>query len=200
MKTNLPNLKDPSSFSHFSALIFDCDGTLVDTMPTHYNSWVETLAKYEIPFSYDLFYNWAGVPTKDIVERLAIQHRKELDSEAVSQEKDQHFHKNLESLKCIEHVIAIAETYRGKKKMAVASGSKRWSVIELLNATGIIDWFDAISTAEDVKNPKPAPDVFLDAANKLGVKPEKCCVFEDAILGIQGAIAAGMGAVNILEE
>lgn len=191
---------DPKAFEKYDALIFDCDGTLVDTMPNHYKSWVATLDKYGIPFNYERFYSLAGVPTVDIVALLSKEYDQTVDPEKVAQEKDEHFHQHLAEAKPIQEVINIARIYLGEKKMAVASGSRKWSVHQLLKGAGIYEWFPVIITAEDVENPKPSPDVFLSAAHALQVAPVNCVVFEDAELGIDGALAAGMDAVNILNQ
>jgi beta-phosphoglucomutase family hydrolase len=193
------NNLDSDHFKKFKALLFDCDGTLVNTMPSHYDSWKAILTKYNIPFDYEKFYKLAGVPTNDIVRLLAEENGKSLDASLISHEKDTFFHQNIEQVQPIHAVVNIARNYLGQKKMAVASGSSKWSVVELLKSVGILNWFPVISAAEDVKRPKPYPDVFLNAAHLLNVQPSECCVFEDAELGIQGAEAAGMTAINILK-
>lgn len=181
----------------YSALIFDCDGTLVDTMPAHYEAWCAALAPVGIEFSRDRFYSLAGVPTVTIVEMLAREQRVICDAVATAHDKDQRFLPLIDRAVPIDLVVAIARREHGRRKLAVASGGFRWVVERTLEVAQIAPLFDAVVTAEDVKRGKPAPDVFLRAAELLAVEPAKCIVYEDADLGLEAARAAGMACVDI---
>ena len=157
------------------------------------------MAPHGISFSKEQLYGWAGVPTQDFVQRLSAASGVQLDVVAVVKEKDERFFDELKTIQPIAAVIAIAQAHAGRIPMAVASGSSRRTVMEMLRQLQILDWFDAIVTAEDVKRPKPAPDVFLEAARQLGVAPAACCGYEDAELGLQALHAAGMDAVDVRE-
>ena len=179
------------------ALIFDCDGTLVDSMPVHYQAWAATMASHGIEFTEKRFYELAGVPSDKIVALLAGEAGVDLDAVAVSVEKDAAFMSQTHTVRPIEAVAAIARANRGVLPMAVASGSTRELVEKELRELEMLDWFGAVLCAEDVTNHKPAPDVFLAAAERLGVAPEHCCVYEDSDLGIAGAKTAGMQWVDV---
>jgi beta-phosphoglucomutase family hydrolase len=181
----------------YDALIFDCDGTLADTMPAHYVSWRATLASYGIPFSEDRFYALGGVPTTKVVQIVADEAGVSVDAEAVSNEKEHMFHQSLEEVGPVVPVVEIARTHRGALPMAVATGSERWSVDRMLGHLGILDWFDALACADDVTNHKPEPDTFLYAAERLGIVPARCLAYEDTDLGIESARRAGMDTVDV---
>ncbi|MGZ3450293.1 MAG: HAD family hydrolase [Polyangiales bacterium] len=183
--------------SDVEGLIFDCDGTLVDTMPAHFRAWCETLAPYGLVLSEDRFYALAGVPTVRIVELLAAEQHVSVDAIALGREKDQHYLALGDHGGPIEPVVAIARREKGRRKLAVASGNFTELVWITLRSAGIADLFEVVVGADQVKHGKPAPDMFLLAAEKIGVAPSDCQVYEDADLGLQAAHAAGMRAVDI---
>jgi HAD superfamily hydrolase (TIGR01509 family) len=155
----------------FAAYIFDCDGTLADTMPTHYQAWLSALGEHEL---------------------LNERHGLNLPVLETVAQKEARFLELSPEIAAIEPVVALAKEYAGKKPMAVASGGHRRIVMNTLRALGIADLFQAVVTAEDYQRGKPAPDPFLEAALRLGVAPGQCLVFEDTATGIAAAEAAGM--------
>lgn len=173
-------------------LIFDCDGTLADTMPLHFIAWRDTLAKHDLEFSEDRFYAMAGQPTTYIIEVLMKEQGKQGDANVISDEKEEAFLKVLPQVQPIEPVVEVARQFRESKPMGVGSGSNRAVVEQVLKHIGLEDFFDAIVGAEDTEKHKPEPDVFLEVAKRIGVQPAKCCVYEDADLGIESARRAGM--------
>lgn len=181
----------------YGALIFDCDGTLADTMPAHYDTWKAVFNRHGIPLSLERFYSLGGVPAKEVVEILAGEAGVEIDPLAVAEEKDRAFMDQLDLVRPVESVAAVAQEFRGKIPMAVATGSHRELAEKTLELIGMAGWFDTLVCAEDVVNPKPSPDIFLEAARRLGVEPDRCCVYEDADLGILGARRAGMDVVDV---
>src|SRR2546423_1728053 len=176
----------------FAAYIFDCDGTLADTMPLHYKAWCAVLREHECDMPEALFYELGGVPTEQIVELLNERHGHHMPAAEVAQAKSELFLKMVEQIAPIEPVVAIVNQVYGKLPMAVASGGRRGIVTKTLNALGLAEKFNAIIGSEDYVNGKPAPDPFLTAAARLGVEPAKCLVFEDTQTGIAAAKAAGM--------
>jgi len=183
----------------FDAVIFDCDGTLVDSMPAHFDAWCEALALYGAGgvFKEDVFFAMGGRPTRDIVVELNDEYNLHLDPEAVAFAKREAFLKRLKSITLIDEVAAFAESLRGKIPMAIASGGSRMVVEKTLHIVGISDWFDEVVTADDVTEGKPAPDIFLKAAKLLGVPAQKCLALDDAPAGILAAQRAGMQVVSI---
>lgn len=180
-----------------SALIFDCDGTLTDSMPLHFLAWKSTLDRYGIAFDENRFYSLGGMPTDKIIALLSGEQDVALNVEHASLEKEQAFLESLPHLEPIAAVIEIARENRGKLPMAVASGGFREVIRRQLEQIGCLDWFDTVVTAEDTQHHKPAPDVFLEAARRLGVSPAECRVYEDSDLGIEAARRAGMDWVDV---
>ena len=181
-----------------AAVIFDCDGTLADTMPLHYLAWRETLDPLNCPFPEDLFYAWGGVTAREIIGRLNAMNGLSLPDEATAHSKEMNYRALIHSVQPIAPVIAEARRLVGLCPLAVASGGMRSLVEETLRVLGIDDMFPVVVGSGDVERGKPEPDVFLKAAHLLGVEPTKCVVYEDAPAGIEAARRAGMKAVNVL--
>lgn len=182
------------------ALIFDCDGTLADTMPVHYRAWVAMLADHGLVFPEAQFYGLAGMPSHSIIRLLAAEQGVVLPDGAVEEmvvDKEQRYVEVIDQVQPVPEVLAIAERYRGELPMAVASGGERWVVHRTLDAIGLLDWFGAIVGAEDTERHKPEPDVFLEAARRLGAEPGSCAVFEDSDLGLEAGRRAGMTALDV---
>ncbi len=178
-------------------LIFDCDGTLVDTMPVHFEVWTEVLNDNGLVLSEERFYALAGVSTRAIVELLAKEQDVRVDALAVSLDKDHRFLVRESHGAPIAPVIEIARAEQGKRKLAVASGNVTEVVRRTLRGVGIESLFEAVVGADQVTRSKPAPDVFLRAAELLGRAPSGCLVYEDGDLGIEAARAAGMRWVDV---
>ena len=181
----------------FKGHIFDLDGTLAHSMPIHLLAWQETLSVHGIHFPDEKFYSLGGVPTIRIVELLAEEQNLQINAQEISDAKEHRFHSKMADIVPIEAVMDIANSLRGNVPLAVATGSNRATADKLLKLLHIKDWFDAVVTADDIENPKPAPDTFLIAAEKIGVAPEHCCAYEDTDLGLESIKAAGMHAVDV---
>jgi beta-phosphoglucomutase-like phosphatase (HAD superfamily) len=181
----------------FAAYIFDCDGTLADTMPTHYRAWQTALGEHAQNFPEAMFYELGGVPTSRIVEILNERHGFNLPVEETVAHKESIFLALSPEIAAIEPVVSLARRFHGVKPLAVASGGHRRIVMNTLRALGIVDLFQAIVTAEDYQRGKPWPDPFLEAALRLDVPPQQCLVFEDTATGIAAATAAGMQSVLV---
>lgn len=182
---------------HIRGLIFDCDGTIADTMPAHYKAWLEALGEHGVEFPEALFYEMGGVPAARIVEILNERHGHHMPVMETAMYKESLFERYIPQVMPIEPVVKVIKEYDGKLPMAVASGGMRHIVEKTLTVLGLTDRFTAIVTAEDVKHGKPAPDIFLEAARRLGVEPKFCLAFEDANMGVQSARGAGMDVVDV---
>ena len=178
-------------------LIFDCDGTIVDTMPIHYAAWCSTTAKHGLVFPEERFYALGGVSPFEVLRMLSEEQGVEIDSNAVTYQKEAKYMELIGNAKEIPEVMQIVRDNHGKLPMAVASGGTHETVEGILQQCGIRHYFDAIVTSQDVDNPKPAPDTFLEAARRINVAPEKCRAYEDADMGIKAILAAGMEAVDV---
>ena len=153
-------------------LIFDCDGTLADTMPLHWRAWQIVTQRHNLHFPEDRFYSLGGVPSRDILKMLAEEQGVTLDHIAVAHEKEETYLPLMAEVEPIHAVVEIAKANHGKIPMAVASGGTQQIIVQVLEHLKIRHLFDAVVTSEMVKNQKPAPDIFLEAARRIGVEPE----------------------------
>jgi beta-phosphoglucomutase family hydrolase len=181
----------------FKAYLFDCDGTIVDSMPLHYVAWKRALGEQGCPFPEDKFYAMGGMPVRDIIAALNDEHALGMPIEQTAHVKEQYYTEMIEDLKAIPEVLAHIEDQHGRIPFAVVSGSTRDSVETSLGQLGLLGRFDAFVCAGDYAKGKPDPEPFLTAARLLGVKPEECLVFEDADVGVAAAKAAGMAVVKV---
>lgn len=182
---------------NFRAYLFDCDGTIADSMPLHYNAWKQALAEWNCTYEEALFYAWGGKPVRQIIADLNRMHGLEMPVDAVARRKEALYHEQLPQLQPIPAVVEHVHAQHGRIPLAVVSGSRRASVVGSLTALGLLDKFDTLVCAEDYTHGKPAPDCFLLAAERLAVPPSACLVFEDTDLGIEAATAAGMASVRV---
>jgi len=120
-----------------------------------------------------------------------------LDNLAVAKDKEAEYLALTEQIQPIEAIVRIAREHHGKIPMAVASGGSRRVIEHVLARVGLLRLFDAVVTNEDIVNQKPAPDIFLEAARRIGVAPQHCRAYEDTDLGMQAIRAAGMEAVDV---
>jgi beta-phosphoglucomutase-like phosphatase (HAD superfamily) len=180
-------------------IVFDCDGTLADTMPLHWQAWQKVTQRYGLHFPIDRFYSLGGVPSRDIMKMLGAEQGIALDALAASREKEAAYLPLIAQAGPINRVVSVARENFGKIPMAVASGGVRTIIDQVLQHLGILELFAAVVTSEDVVNQKPAPDIFLEAARRIGVPPQFCRAYEDTDLGMQAIRAAGMEAVDVRE-
>jgi HAD superfamily hydrolase (TIGR01509 family) len=181
----------------FHAYLFDCDGTIADSMPLHYIAWCKALDEWNCPFDEELFYSWGGRPPVEVIGALNLMRGLQMPVETVAEHKENYYYELLPKLEPIEEVLEHIDAMHRQIPFAVVSGSTRESIANSLSAIGLLDRFDLIVGSEDYARSKPAPDPFLTAANRLGIAPQECLVFEDAEIGIQSAIAAGMAWVRV---
>jgi len=178
-------------------LVFDCDGTLADTMPLHWRAWQMVTQRHNLHFPEDRFYATGGIPSRDILKLLAQEQGRSLDHIAVAHEKEEAYLPLMSDVEPVHAVVEIAQANYSKIPMAVASGGTEKIIGMVLDHLKIRHFFDAIVTSEMVKNQKPAPDIFIEAARRIGVEPQFCRAYEDTDLGLQAIRAAGMEAVDV---
>jgi HAD superfamily hydrolase (TIGR01509 family) len=190
MKLKLPE-------GSFGAYLFDCDGTIADSMPLHYLAWKKALGEWNCEFGEELFYAWGGMPVAEIISTLNEKHGLNMPVETVSRRKEGLYFELLPQLKAVPEVLEHIEAERGRIPFAVVSGSTKESVVASLVSLNLLDRFEIFVCAGDYKKSKPDPEAFLLAAARLGVAAEACLVFEDTEMGIQAAQAAGMASVRV---
>jgi beta-phosphoglucomutase family hydrolase len=183
----------------FAGYIFDCDGTLVDTMPLHFRAWERAMQKAGLngPLDEEFFYSLGGMPTRKVASVFAKHYGLTIDVDYVFHHKEELFLEMQAEMKVIQPVVDFARKIHGRAPMSVASGGPKPVVKKTLELMHIADLFPVVVTPEDVAHGKPAPDMFLLAAKLMGVPPERCLVFEDAGPGFEAAAAAGMQCVRV---
>ncbi|MGB3609656.1 MAG: beta-phosphoglucomutase family hydrolase [Cellvibrio sp.] len=188
-------------YDHFDALIFDMDGTLVDSGQLHEVAWTETLTRFAIPIDRPYMRSLAGVPTKGTLELLIEKFNCDVNATTVEMNDfkeafvREHMHRYVKPTALLE----IVKKYHGKKPMAVGTGAYTVEAENILRLCGLDQYIDVVVGADQVANPKPAPDTFLRCAELMSVTPTRCVVFEDAQMGLLAARHAGMEAIDVLE-
>lgn len=181
------------------ALIFDLDGTLADTMPVHFMAYKNILAEYGIEFTPALFATLAGIPAIDTIRKLNDIFGTNMDTDKTGFRKEREYEKIMHKMKPVEPVVELVRKYHSVLPMAVGTGGHRrlaWKSLEIL---GLDKYFDILVSTEDVTHPKPHPETFLKCAERMGVLPQVCQVFEDGASGMQAAIDAGMMATLVTD-
>ncbi len=182
----------------FAALIFDLDGTLIDSMPLHNEAWIKTLRSHGHVLDERILYELAGIPTFETVNILNKRFSWNLDPATVTHQKESYYLSHLEEVKPNKDVVQIAKEHFRLKPMAIVTGGLRDKVKRVLESLNLNHLFDIIVCSEDTLSAKPSPEPFLFAASKLKQDPLECLVFEDGEAGMIGAKAAGMSVVKII--
>lgn len=178
-------------------LIFDLDGTIIDSMPIHFIAWRNAAARYGIDFTAELFDQLAGIPLYPTVAKLNEMFGKNMDPIEVGNAKEEEYEDNMHLAVEIEPVVALIKKYHGILPMSVGTGSQQRLAQKALDIIGLKEYFQIIVSSDDVVNHKPHPDTFLKCAELMGIEPESCQVFEDGILGIQAAQKVGMMITDV---
>jgi len=183
----------------YGGYIFDCDGTLADSMVVHHKAWLSALASHgaHFDFTWELFTSRAGMSLPNTVRELNAQFGLSMDPDGVTASQRDEYERFLHTVQPILEVVELARRVSQIRPVSVASGGERRVVLRTLELIGLGDTFPVVVTAEDVRHGKPAPDMFLLAAERMGVSPADCVVFEDAVLGLEAAKRAGMASVLV---
>jgi HAD superfamily hydrolase (TIGR01509 family) len=190
MKLELPR-------GSFAAYLFDCDGTVADSMPLHYIAWKKALAEWNCGFDEKLFYAWGGMPIVEIVSTLNNLRGLSMPVEVVARRKESLYFELLPQLEAVPEVLEHIEAKHGQIPFAVVSGSALDSVTASLATLKLLDKFATLVCAGDYRKSKPDPEGFLLAATRLRIAPQSCLVFEDTEMGIRAAKSAGMASVRV---
>jgi beta-phosphoglucomutase-like phosphatase (HAD superfamily) len=201
----VPDLNAAFNRADFDGYIFDCDGTLADSMPLHYRAWTESLShklgRPSTEFTEELFYHFGGMPARHIVERLNRDYNYNLPVEKTAHEKELDFIKLLPGIGPVPEVVAVLKSLGTAARVVVASGGLTDIVADTLKQIGLAAGPDQIVKkvigSDQVKRGKPFPDLFLHAAEVLEAAPSRCLVFEDAEPGFRAADSAGMRYIDV---
>ncbi|MFT3739021.1 MAG: beta-phosphoglucomutase family hydrolase [Breznakibacter sp.] len=178
-------------------LIFDLDGTLVDSIKLHYDSYMKALEPYGIGFDMKYMLSFTGMPTLDCSAQVVKDFNVPISAQALMEKKEQLFAQMIHLVEPIEPVMKVVREYKGKLPMGIGTGSDRFVAHEIIKRNGLDKYFDAVVTCDDVVNPKPHPETFVRCAELIGVNPTQCMVFEDGEHGMSAAREAGMWVVDV---
>ena len=176
----------------YAGYIFDCDGTLANSMPIHFLAWQQATRENGCEITEELFYSLGGVPTPRIIEILNEKFGMAMDPQQVSRRKEEIYVEQIAKVEPIPEVASFAREVAQFAKVAVASGGLQAVVRRTLEVIGFGGFFPVIVTSEQVARGKPFPDIFLETADRMGVPASDCLVLEDSPAGIEAAKAAGM--------
>jgi beta-phosphoglucomutase-like phosphatase (HAD superfamily) len=181
----------------FSALLFDCDGTLVDSVTAYERAWGRAFAAQGRTMLPEWYRARTGLSPAELAEAAALDDPAPLDRAAVQAAATRHFVELVELVTSNERVVAVARAHHGSAPMAVVSGGPRVAVEAALAGAGILGLFDAVVTVEDVERGKPAPDLYVTALDRLRVAAGDCVAYEDTDEGLAAAAAAGIRCVDV---
>ena len=181
-----------------AAWIFDFDGVLVNTMETHFACYSQALAEAGVPIDKAQFFSQAGMTGREQISWFGQKAGMSVDADAIYRRKGEIFRARKPEAKKIDCIVELLHLLRlAGHRLAIATGSSRPSVQPLIEQFDLAP--DALVTSEDVQRGKPHPDLFLLAAERLGVPPEQCVVVEDSDVGIECAKRAGMRALRFFD-
>ncbi len=182
-----------------NAWIFDFDGVLVNTMETHFACYSQALEEAGVPIDKARFYSQAGMTGREQISYFAQKAGVAVDVEAIYRRKVDIFKARKPDAKAIASMVELYKLLRSNgQPVAIATGSSRPSVLPVIEQFDLTP--DALVTSEDVQRGKPNPDLFLAAAERLGVPPGRCNVIEDSDVGIESARRAGMKALRFFDN
>lgn len=181
----------------YKALIFDCDGTLANTLPVHFQTWVVSLRAVGADISKEWYYKYCGTSGEEMLQILKDEFGYQFDSQSIIIERQKHYKSLINTVKEVQAVAEVARSHYKKVPMAVASGGERVVLEATLNNIKLRDLFDVVVSVNDVEKGKPEPDIFLLTSQRLGIAPEDCIVYEDSDGGLEAARRARMRSIDV---
>lgn len=187
---------DLSEYS-YDAIVFDCDGTLVNSAPLHYQSFYLALLDQGASFPREWYFERLGLTRVDLISLFSQSLQLNIDVNVAVESSERHYVRLASSVELIPEIAAVARSMHKVVPLAVASSGQHQSVTASLKAVGLLALFDHLVTADDVTEHKPSPEPYEASARLLGISPERCLVFEDSDEGIESAQGAGCSVVDV---
>lgn len=181
-----------TDLAHYQGIIFDLDGTLVNSMIAHATAWEKTCKTFSIPYDKPWLDSLGGMPSRKVTLELLKRYELTLDPAMITADKTANYEAIEHKGEVIEETFSLLKRYAKTKKVGIGTGSQAKHAKAILATTSIPSYIQTLVTSDDVVNHKPHPDTFLQVAQNLSVPPENCVVFEDTQIGQQAATRAGM--------
>jgi len=198
MRSTIKKMSELLAVGTFDGLIFDCDGTLVDTAPAHLAALKIALARVQLHVDDAWYFERVGLTPDALLDQYESHYSKlPVTRPVLLAPYNVAFHGSLEEMREVQIVADMARAWHGKVPMCVASNGQRSNVQASLKAVGLLPLFDFLVTVEDVEHGKPAPDIFLEGARRMQVEPARCVVLEDSDEGLEAARRAGMPSIDV---
>lgn len=189
---------DFPDYKKYAGLIFDLDGTIINSMPYHVVAWKKVCAEHGFQINPQLIYDMGGVSSRDVVVYFKNQGHDVGDIDEFVKRKVELYRENIDKVELFPKILAILnESIANHKKVAIGSGTQLKNAQDILNIHNLLNSVDAIVTSEMVEKHKPFPDTFLLCAQKMELKPQDCVVFEDGPLGVEAALAGGFDCIEV---
>jgi HAD superfamily hydrolase (TIGR01509 family) len=174
-------------------VIFDCDGVLVDSERMSVGSWLPVLARHGIPAQIQQIEPFIGKSDRAVLDHFRRLSGVSLGDDVLQERQAEYFRAARGNLRTFPGLVAVLDQLRAQgAPMAVASSGRPQKIRFNLEQAGLSEFFEIVVSSVEVERGKPAPDLFLLAASRLGLRPEQCAVVEDSVFGIQAARSAGM--------
>src|SRR3954468_1168344 len=179
------------------ALLFDCDGTLVDSVAAWEQAWTKALGASGVAITPEWYRARAGLSPRDLIRAAETEHRVPIDVNSVVTSGIALYVESAGAVNPIQEVLDIARAHHGRVPLAVVSGGPRAGVEAALEAVGARGLFDHVVTIEDVAGGKPAPDLYLRALQAVSKPAAACLAYEDTDEGLRAAAGAGIPVVDV---
>jgi beta-phosphoglucomutase-like phosphatase (HAD superfamily) len=191
------DIADLEPNSRYRALLFDWDGTLVDSLRTNYAVTAESLAERDLPLDWDWYQTQTGISGVQLIAQVAQDHGRIVDVDEIARDCAAKLRLRLTDISLVEHVANILREHHTDRLTALATGGPAAIVLPTVASLGIADMFDVVVTLSDVERGKPHPDIFRKVAELLDVPPQECLVYEDTDEGLLAAQRAGMDSIDV---
>lgn len=190
-----------SEIQNYKGLIFDLDGTLINSMPYHALAWKQVATEHGFDIDIKDIYAMGGSASRYIAAYYKNKGEPVGDIDEYVRRKISIFQENIPRIEVFDRIFSELKAAKALGiRIAVGTGTRTANATRILKEKGLIDYIDALVTADDVTRHKPNPDTFLEAARKLELKAEDCLVFEDGQLGIKAALRGGFDCIEVKDN
>lgn len=190
-----------SEIKNYKGLIFDLDGTLINSMPYHALAWKQVAYEHGFDIDVNDIYAMGGSASRDIAAFYKNKGEPVGDIDEYVKRKIAIFQENIPKIEVFQKIFnELKEAKSLGIRIAIGTGTRTANATRILKEKDLFDYIDALVTADDVTRHKPNPDTFLVAAKRLELEPQDCLVFEDGQLGIKAALRGGFDCIEVKDN